>query len=399
MEQASKSEIYSQTEYISVYLIYHQNGMPYEYNYMVIDTPGFGDTRGQDIDKVIDSCLRFYLSDETWIKHLNSVGIVWKASDLRYTEKNRKILRMMRDLLCFDTEAITDILMTFAVNENTNALKVIEKAGIGYQEVFFFNNEPIYLTCPQDDQKERRYRDQWEDMVNSQRKFLDSLNKRKAVDLNISARLLLNRLKYGSKQESRKLGLRGKQLSGVDWSSVRELDVSGNNILLDDGKHSHFCIKCQRVCESECRSDHRSHSWQRNTGYSRYFMHVATTIMSTFMAYMPTVDELGEMALIVPYVSGLLVGVGVVVGAISYLKSKKTSQFHATEGNNHCPQCNHLGNDHEIIEKYVSKDANFDLIMEISKMDQYLSVVGKKADIEAEISAIRAKRKELEMQI
>lgn len=61
--------------------------MPYEYNYMVIDTPGFGDTGGQDIDKVNDSCLRFYLSDETWIKHLNSVGIVWKAPDLKYSEK------------------------------------------------------------------------------------------------------------------------------------------------------------------------------------------------------------------------------------------------------------------------------------------------------------------------
>lgn len=284
MDQASKDQIYSQTEYISVYLIYHQNGMPYEYNYMVIDTPGFGDTGGQDIDKVNDSCLRFYLSDETWIKHLNSVGIVWKAPDLKYSEKNRKILRMMRDLLCFDTKAITDILMTFAVSENTKALRVIEAAGIDYREVFHFNNEPIYSTCPRgDDKKERRYTDQWEDMVDSQGKFLESLNQREAVDLKITERLLLKRLKYDSKQESRKLGLLVKQCLGVDWSSVMELDMSGNDILLNDGKHCHFCIKCQRVCESECRSDHSSCSWQRDTGYTKKLMRGAGAIMSAFL--------------------------------------------------------------------------------------------------------------------
>ncbi|XP_047481528.1 uncharacterized protein LOC125033969 [Penaeus chinensis] len=399
MDPASKNPIYSQTEYISVYLIYHQDGMPYEYNYMVIDTPGFGDTGGQDIDKVNDSCFRFYLSDETWIKHLNSVGIVWKASDLRYTEKNRKILRMMRDLLCFDTKAITDVLMTFTVSENTNALKVIEEAGIEYQEVFFFNNEPIYSTCPQDDKREKKYTIQWEEMVDSQGKFLDSLNKRKAVDLNISGRLLLNRLKYNSEQESRKLGLRGKQLPRVDWNSVKVPDLSENNILLDDGEHSHFCIKCKRVCDSECRNDHKSHSWQRKIGYTGQLINGAATILATLMNYMPTGDGLEEIKFIVPYVSGLLVGVGVVVGAVFYFKSKKTSQFHATEGNNPCPQCSHLGTDHEIREKYITKDANFDLKMEIAKKDQYLRVVGKEADIEAEINACKPRLKELGVQI
>ncbi|XP_069971235.1 uncharacterized protein [Penaeus vannamei] len=383
MDQADKSQIYSQTEYISVYLIYHQNGMPYEYNYMIIDTPGFGDTGGQDLDKINDSFLRFYLSDETWIKHLNSIGIVWKASDLRYTEKNRKILRMIRNLLCFDTNALTDVLMTFAVSENTNALRVIEEAGIFYRDVFFFNNEPIYLPCPQGD-KQRRYTDQWGDMVDSHKKLLDSLNQREAVHLNITGRLLLNSLKYDSKQEHSKLV---KESSGVDWSNVREVDVSGNYIVLDDGKHCHFCIKCQRVCQSECKSDHKSHSWQWNTGYIRQFITAAGTILSAFV--MNAAEKAGEMQISIPAIYGLFIGATVAVGAVSYLKSKKTSQFHATEGNNPCPQCRHLGTDHEIREKHLVKDANFDLKMGVAKRSRYLGVVGRKADIEADISAFK----------
>lgn len=121
--------------------------------------------------------------------------------------------------------------------------------------------------------------------------------------------------------------------------------------------------------------------------------------MSAFLMYMPAVEGLEEMTLNIPYVSGLLVGVGVMVGTIFYLKSEKTSRLLATEGNNPCPQCSHLGTDHEIREKHLTKDANFDLKMEIAKKDQYLSVVGKEADIEAEIKACKAKLKELGVQI
>ncbi|XP_042893337.1 uncharacterized protein LOC122267345 [Penaeus japonicus] len=391
MDKADKRSIYSQTEYMSAYVIYHQNGMPHEYNYMIIDTPGFGDTGGRCRDEVNEACLRFYLTDESWIKHLNSVAIVWKASDLRYNERKREILCKIRDLLDFDVRPITDIIMTFSTGENEKALEVVKEAKIDYQGVFHFDNGPLYSTCPEDSRKQTSVY-QWRDMEDEHERLLDSLDKREAVHLKITERLFLSQLIREDRH-----GRRKKELNGVDWGSVKGLEISKDKILLDDGKHSHYCLKCQTVCTSECTSDHETPSWKPKVELMASvlpLLEIPRPVRNVAKRIRPIVKK---YPLQFGVAAGVAAGIVLAVGAILYFRSKETDKLHSAEGNNRCPQCNHLGKHHEIREKCISKDADFDITMELLKRDRYQTVMGKRADTEAEMQDLMGRLKDSEL--
>ena len=62
--EKSKSKAESMTTWISSYTLHYQEGFRVNYSLVLIDTPGFGDTKGCDFDEKITNNLKSFFSNK-----------------------------------------------------------------------------------------------------------------------------------------------------------------------------------------------------------------------------------------------------------------------------------------------------------------------------------------------
>ena len=72
---------------ITVYTIYPQEGSPIDFTLTIIDTPGFGDTRGMKQDKLITQQIKefFSIQGPNGVDHLDGIRFVTQAALARLT--------------------------------------------------------------------------------------------------------------------------------------------------------------------------------------------------------------------------------------------------------------------------------------------------------------------------
>ncbi|XP_069980910.1 uncharacterized protein [Penaeus vannamei] len=424
----AKDSTQSQTEYTTAFTIYRQEGMPQPFNYMVIDTPGLGDTEGERKDKVNEKCLRFYLTNESWIRHLNCVGLVWKASNRRLDEHNQAVLSTINNLLGFDIKPITDVLLTFSGTEDPQAVQIIEAAGIDYKNAFHFEHMPLYK-CPAQG-REALHALTWEAMAYNHSKFLNELNQRQPQELKITARLLLAQAKQevvqmrvcaleeSSTQTSDQLESHQAKMSDleamaakVDWNRIKELGTSSEEIVLGDGRHCHFCNLCERACVPVCKEDHRAAMATSDIecgAVKDMTQGAEDPLIQVPLVEAMELDNLDSASLhadtIITYVISSVKNIAVVIynkiiGTLKFVKpEEETETLHSDEGSQRCPKCQHLVLKHEIRDKILAKDANFEQKVELVRKKKHQEVVGEKVLLQSKIAAVQAKRDELEKQ-
>ncbi|XP_037804149.1 uncharacterized protein LOC119598576 [Penaeus monodon] len=369
MDEAGKSSTQSQTEYTTAYVIYRQDGMPYGHNYMVIDTAGVGDTGGRLQEESNERHFRRCLAEHAWVRELSSVGLVWKASDHRYDERKRAVLGKVKGLLGHDAKPITDILVTFSTDGSRDAFDIMREAGVGYHGEFLFDNAPLYKSWPQNEMRRKMLEIEWEVMEESLHAFVEAVSRRKAVELNVTVRLIRSQFELEDtraelqalcqqedefrqtiEEHERKLRrLEGKE-SEVDWDEVQALDSSREELVLQNGKHCHYCPECNKVCVPLCSTD-------------------------------PANERTGD-----------------VVGEAANAGSTRVICSFFIDGSRNCPECDHHQIDHEFRSRILVKDATFGQKLELVRKAQYERVMDQKADIRAEIEAYDAQLKEVEKQ-
>ena len=86
-----KTQAVSQTEYITAYTIYQQQDSTLPFTLTLIDTPGFGDTRGIKRDQILVDQVRNFFSTkgDEGIDHLDAIGFVTQAPLARLTPSQR----------------------------------------------------------------------------------------------------------------------------------------------------------------------------------------------------------------------------------------------------------------------------------------------------------------------
>ena len=82
----------------------------------IIDTPGYGDTRGIERDKEITAQIKKLFNEE--INSLNAVCFVIKSSNNRLTHSQRYILSSFLDLFGEDVSQIFIFILIFVMEEN-----------------------------------------------------------------------------------------------------------------------------------------------------------------------------------------------------------------------------------------------------------------------------------------
>ena len=122
-ERIDKS--HSQTSDVNIYYIRAKNG--YYPNLRIIDTPGYGDTRGVEYDKKITNMIKEKFEKE--IKTINSICFVAKSDKIRFTYEQNYVFNEVFSLFGKDIADNFIFLFTFCDNKEPaiiNSLKINE---------------------------------------------------------------------------------------------------------------------------------------------------------------------------------------------------------------------------------------------------------------------------------
>lgn len=114
VEEEKKSQSESQTSDVIVYKIFGFEGKTLPYSLTIIDTPGFGDTRGLEYDNIVSRRLYELFRTEDGVKAVNAVALVLKASVNRVSDRLLYVFDSVMSLLGKNMEKNIVALITYS---------------------------------------------------------------------------------------------------------------------------------------------------------------------------------------------------------------------------------------------------------------------------------------------
>ncbi|MGH0174015.1 UNVERIFIED_CONTAM: hypothetical protein FKN15_011400 [Acipenser sinensis] len=198
-EETNRSQAHSQTSEITAYQIYHKEGFKVPHSLTIINTPGFGDTKGIQQDKLITEKIREFLSSPNGIDSIDAVCFVVQAALARLPPTQRYIFDSILSMFGKDIENNIQVLATFADGKAPAVLHAIKAAGVpcpksdeGVPVHFKFNNSVLFEPNAGDseDDFDRMF---WKMGSSSMRNFFNNLNRMETRSLQLTREVLAER--------------------------------------------------------------------------------------------------------------------------------------------------------------------------------------------------------------
>ncbi|XP_071794719.1 uncharacterized protein [Asterias amurensis] len=150
-EGNGSSQVHSQTQVLTSYTLTDENlNVPYDLT--IVDTPGFGDTRGIQRDKeILDQIREFFLDAEFHgIDHIDAIGFVVKAPDVRLTQTQQYVFDSILSVFGKDVADNIILLATFADGKQPPVMAAVIEAKIPFTgHMFKFNNSALFAEVRQ----------------------------------------------------------------------------------------------------------------------------------------------------------------------------------------------------------------------------------------------------------
>ncbi|XP_072574553.1 uncharacterized protein [Paramormyrops kingsleyae] len=150
-EGVLKSQAESQTALVTTYEINYQDGYTISYSITIIDTPGFGDTRGIERDRAITDQIRTFFTSDNGISAIDAVCFVTQASLARLTHAQKYVFDSILSIFGKDIADNIQMLVTFADGQKPPVLEAINVSVIpcprkenGIPVHFKFNNSALF---------------------------------------------------------------------------------------------------------------------------------------------------------------------------------------------------------------------------------------------------------------
>ncbi|KTF84308.1 hypothetical protein cypCar_00039254 [Cyprinus carpio] len=179
-EEEARDQSESQTSEITMYEVFHSNS---PMSLTIIDTPGYGDTRGLDKDLEVAENLATLFQSNDGVREVDAVCFVIQASKNRLSDRQHYIISSILSL--FGKDIVNNIMFLITHSDGLppkNVLGAINKAKIpcrrdkSDQPVYFLFNNRQADTRHNEKRYIRAQRDAWEDSVEEMKKFLQSMN-------------------------------------------------------------------------------------------------------------------------------------------------------------------------------------------------------------------------------
>ena len=269
------NQAHSQTQFVSCYTLPYMEGFKIPYNLTIVDTPGFGDTRGIEHDKVITEQIRrfFNTKGSAGIDHVDAICFMAQAGNPRLTPTQQYVFDRILAMFGKDIKKNVLVLFTFADGQKPQALSAMLAAGILEDEsnFFKFNNSALFVANSAEDDKENFDRMFWRMGIKSFEKFFLELANMEPKSLVLTKQVLNERAQL----EVRLSGLREKINLGVNkLSELQQLtrvcnqhaaDINANKnfkftvkqakrvqVKLDTGTYTTNCLICNYTCHFPC---------------------------------------------------------------------------------------------------------------------------------------------------
>ncbi|XP_051249889.1 septin-1-like [Dicentrarchus labrax] len=156
VEDEKRSQSESQRSDVIVFKIFGFEDKTLPYSLTIIDTPGYGDTRGIEQDVIISQRLFNLFRSEDGVHEINAVGLVLKATENRFSDRLRYIFDSVLSLFGKDMEKNIVALLTHSDGRTPkNALKALEAANIKCARNE--KNQPVHFlfdNCQNEDRTE-----------------------------------------------------------------------------------------------------------------------------------------------------------------------------------------------------------------------------------------------------
>ncbi|XP_058483099.1 uncharacterized protein LOC131458226 [Solea solea] len=210
VEDQSRSQAESQTSEVSVYKVNYQEGFKIPYSLTMVDTPGFGDTRGIGRDKDITEQVRKLFTSAEGVKEIDAVCFVTQASLARLTATQRYVFDSVLSIFGKDVAENIEMLVTFADGKQPPVLEAINISGLpcpkndlGLPVHFKFNNSALFAdnrclrgeTCDEDSDDDDDNFDEmfWKMGAKSMERFFTALGKITTRSLQMTQEVLKER--------------------------------------------------------------------------------------------------------------------------------------------------------------------------------------------------------------
>ncbi|XP_076854976.1 uncharacterized protein LOC143509945 [Brachyhypopomus gauderio] len=278
-EVTSKTHAESQTEEVTAYHIHHMKGFKIPYSLTIIDTPGFGHTRGIRQDEAITDQIRSCLCHQDGIASIDAVCFVVQSSLPRLTSTQKYILQSILSLFGKDIGENIVILVTFADGQTPPVLEGLKSADIqcaknndGSPLHFKFNNSALFASDKWLGTGDHFGQMFWKMGKQSMERFFSHLNLFQTQSLQLTKEVLeerrqlevsikrlqttiQDRLAKLDKIKQTKAALEHQQSLidankdfeyEVELPKVAKVDISGENTFVTN------CLSCNYTCHYPC---------------------------------------------------------------------------------------------------------------------------------------------------
>ncbi|XP_044189070.1 septin-1-like [Thunnus albacares] len=199
-EEKRRCQTETQTSDVIVYQIFGFEGKTLPFSLTIIDTPGYGNTRGIEHDDIISQRLFDLFHSEDGVHEIDAVGLVMKSSENQLSDRLKYIFDSVTSLFGKDIEKNIVALITHSDGITPeNALKTLKAANIKCakneknQPVhFLFNNRQ---TTQRTEETEFSLENAWRVTERGMKRFTDFLEKSKPQQLIKTVEVLNTRIR------------------------------------------------------------------------------------------------------------------------------------------------------------------------------------------------------------
>ena len=267
------------TNYVTAYAFHPMDGSAVPYTFTIIDTPGFGATEGMKRDKEISEQIKkfFSISPPEGIDHLDGIGLVVEASQVRLTAAQQYIFDSIFSIFGKDVSKNIFMMITFADGKRPPVLEAIKKAHIPSQsehcQFFKFNNSALFAKNSAGEGKLSFDELFWKMGFNSFRKFFVEFPESESVSLQLTKEVLEEReqlqMSLEGLNEQITFGL--NKIEEMHQEEIvlqqHEKDIEANKkftykvdvtkphyiSLQGTGQHTTTCLPCNYTCHKNCK--------------------------------------------------------------------------------------------------------------------------------------------------
>lgn len=294
-EETSKSQAHSQTSEVTAYQINHQKFFRVPYSLTLVDTPGFGDTGGKEVDKRITEKINQFFSSKEGIDSIDAVCLVVQAALGRLTDAQTYIFNAVLDIFGKDIASNVLIMITFADENDPVVLHAIKEANFpcakncdGNPFYFKFNNASL-LTVPKNAMEmEMTPPPSWEFGEASMENFFKRLDIMSPKSLTLTREVLQERkqlqVKLRNSKDLMDEGLiklneittkeeavkRYQDTANASRNFTHEVTVV-ERVVVDLGYNTTYCPQCNYTCHAPCRETSSDNNKKKCNAMSYFF--------------------------------------------------------------------------------------------------------------------------------